>query len=197
MYTIEFQKKRLPHVHILVWHSTKNKLPTPADIDLIISAKIPDKIIDLIGYETVTKFMIHGPCGLANPKSPCMSKVQCSKHFPNEFRTETSFDENGFAIYRRINDGRCPTKNGIDLDNRYVVPHYLQLIVRYQAHINVEWCNKSMLIKYLFKYINKGPDGIRAVIEDGCLTSNRNSKQECDETDEIKKKFRLRIFINA
>nr|CAD1835254.1 unnamed protein product [Ananas comosus var. bracteatus] len=130
LYTIEFQKRGLPHVHILVWLHADNKLPTPTDIDSIISAEIPDKNIDPIGYATVTKFMIHGPCGQANSKAPCMKKGQCSKHFPKEFRVETSFDENGFAIYRRRNDERYATKNGIDLDNRYVVPHHLQLIVR-------------------------------------------------------------------
>ncbi|XP_020094143.1 uncharacterized protein LOC109714116 [Ananas comosus] len=187
LYTIEFQKRGLPHVHILVWLHADNKLPTPTDIDSIISAEIPDKNIDPIGYATVTKFMIHGPCGQANSKAPCMKKGQCSKHFPKEFRVETSFDENGFAIYRRRNDERYATKNGIDLDNRYVVPHHLQLIVRYQAHINVEWCNKSMLIKYLFKYINKGPDRMRAVIEDSCLTTEVNSKKQYDGLDEIKR----------
>ncbi|XP_020108369.1 uncharacterized protein LOC109724099 isoform X2 [Ananas comosus] len=187
LYTIEFQKRGLPHVHILVWLHADNKLPTPTDIDSIISAEIPDKNIDPIGYATVTKFMIHGPCGQANSKAPCMKKGQCSKHFPKEFRVETSFDENGFAIYRRRNDERYATKNGIDLDNRYVVPHHLQLIVRYQAHINVEWCNKSMLIKYLFKYINKGPDRMRAVIEDSCLSTEVNSKKQYDGVDEIKR----------
>ena len=38
------------------------------------------------------------------------------------------------------------------------MPHNLYLLKKYQAHINIEWCNKGIFIKYLFKYVTKGPD---------------------------------------
>ena len=40
---IEFQKRGLPHAHLLIHIKSKDKLNSPQDVDNIISAEIPDK----------------------------------------------------------------------------------------------------------------------------------------------------------
>jgi hypothetical protein len=129
----------------------------PSIIDTFICAEIPDKKEDPMAYAAVENYMIHGPCGELNKNSVCMKDNRCTKHFSKAFNSETTINEEGFPIYRRRNDGRHGKKKGkIELDNRYVVPYNKDLLVKYQAHINVEWCNMSRSVKYLFKYIHKG-----------------------------------------
>jgi hypothetical protein len=41
MYTIEFQKRGLPHAHMLLWLGAGHKINTGRDIDKVISAEIP------------------------------------------------------------------------------------------------------------------------------------------------------------
>ncbi|CAN1326876.1 ATP-dependent DNA helicase PIF1 [Linum perenne] len=158
MHTVEFQKRGLPHAHIILWLISANKPTTPAKVDEIISAEIPDPTIDPVGYDAVTKFMLHGPCGMAHQTSPCMKAGQCSKFYPKSYALETTFDDNGYVTYRRRQTGITAIKSGVILDNLSVVPYHRDLLVKYQAHMNVEICHKGQLIKYLFKYILKGPD---------------------------------------
>lgn len=71
-YSIEFQKRGLPHCDILLCLYLQHKLKTPQQIDKVISAEIPDPDIDHQLYETLTKNLIHGPCGTINPQCVCM-----------------------------------------------------------------------------------------------------------------------------
>ncbi|XP_057745614.1 uncharacterized protein LOC130963528 [Arachis stenosperma] len=185
VYTIEFQKRGLPHAHILVFLHPDDKIQLASQVDEIISAEIPDKENDPVAYSAVDRFMVHGPCGILNQNSPCMINGKCSKHYPKKFHDSTSFDDDGFPIYMRRDNGRCILKNGLQLDNRHVVPYNRNLLVKYDTHLNVELCNRSRSVKYLFKYINKGPDRATAVISDE-HNSTSTSETRIQEHDEIK-----------
>jgi hypothetical protein len=85
LYTTEFQKRGLPHSHIIFWVSTDTTQPTPELIDSFISAEILDPNTDPLAYCLVAEHMIHGPCGPLNPGCPCMKNGRCSKNYPKEF----------------------------------------------------------------------------------------------------------------
>lgn len=134
-------------------------MPTVDDIDKFIFAEIPDQELNPTLYNIVSNFMIHEPCGFADRRSPCMNNGKCSKHFPKRFFERTSVDEDEFPIYRRQDNEKTILKNDVKLDNRCVVPYNPDLLMKYQAHINVEWCNQlrsistylSMLIKVMIE----------------------------------------------
>ncbi len=89
IYVIEFQKRGLPHAHILICLKEEDKIKTVNDVDLLVSAEIPDKNSYKEAYETVTTCMMHGPCGIGFPNAPCMVDGKCSKGFPKAFCAET------------------------------------------------------------------------------------------------------------
>jgi hypothetical protein len=123
VHTVEFQKRGLPHTHILIFFGEEDKIRDAAHVDRIVSAKIPDPQRYPLLYQTVTNCMLHGPCGDVKPTAPCMVNGKCSKHFPKEFSEVTIFGENGYPQYSRPNNGRTIEKNGFVYDNRNVVPY--------------------------------------------------------------------------
>ncbi|XP_074282757.1 uncharacterized protein LOC141607301 [Silene latifolia] len=63
------------------------------------------------------------------------------------------------------------------------------LLLKYRAHINVEWCNQSISIKYLFKYINKGSD--RVTMQS---SYTRRNEEDPGRFDEIKRFYDCRYL---
>ncbi|KAF7807456.1 uncharacterized protein G2W53_039617 [Senna tora] len=108
----------------------------------------------------VKNYMIHGPCGASRISSPCMVNGKCSKHFPKRLMIELHLTWMGT----------------------------LNTAVGRVAHINVEFCNQSWSIKYLFKYVSKGHDKVTAAV------CNKDCSEIEEGTDEIKQYYDCRYI---
>ena len=175
VYVIEFQKRGLPHMHLLITLQHSYKMTTPEIIDKFISAEIPNVEENPRLHEIVMKNMIHGPCA-----DWCMVDGKCSKRFPKPFQDETRMDENGYPNYRRINDGTIyELQNGHTVDNRWVVPYCPILLETFNCHINVEVTTSIQSVKYLYKYVYKGLDAAN-------VTISENGNERVINHDEIR-----------
>ncbi|XP_074361109.1 uncharacterized protein LOC141701328 [Apium graveolens] len=177
MYVVEFQKRGLPHVHMLIWLDADSKKNLKQNVDNFVSAEIPDPLLDPVGYAAVKEFMIHSPCGLQNVKSPCMKDLRCICHFLKKYCTRTTFDDSGFPMYMRRRTNITVEIRKAELDNQWVVPYSRDLLVKYQCHLNVEICCHARSLNYLFKYYLKDHD--RATVH-----VQRKRKRQANDTDE-------------
>ena len=175
IYTVEQQKRGLPHAHILEWVTPGDKV-RPDDIDRVISAEIPDPDICPQLHSLVMTHMVHGPCGDYNKRLPCMKedktdprRLKCCHKFPKQFVQYTEQGNDSYPKYRRLapeHGGHVGTKNvrqfgqqvSQEIDNSWIVPYNPFLLQAFKCHINVELCSSIKCIKYITKYITKGSD---------------------------------------
>ncbi|XP_074298908.1 uncharacterized protein LOC141629885 [Silene latifolia] len=108
-----------------------------------------------------------------------MVASKCSINFPKRCIESTTVDDDGYPVYKRREKGFTVVKSGRKVGNEWVVPYNAQLLLKYRAHINVEWCNQARSIKYLFKYINKGPD--RATMQSSYRRRNEDNPDQIYE----------------
>ncbi|GJW73349.1 DNA helicase, partial [Tanacetum coccineum] len=187
LYTVEFQKRGLPHCHTLIWLHEASRIHRDEDIDAYVSAELPSIDADPECHRIVSELMMHGPCGLVYPSAACtQNATECRKYFSKDYCNRTYTEKDGFVHYRRRDTGVTTVKQHVELDNRYVVPYNRELLTTFYAHINVEYCGWIMLIKYLFKYISKGTDRIAARISRNQSTAHDHTSRPQIVVDEIK-----------
>ena len=196
LYSIEWQKRGLPHVHILLW---MRHAVIAAFVDEIICAEIPDKKNEPRLFEIVTKCLIHGPCkGFDESQQCCQGKSSfgssfCGKRFPKLCRSNLLYRNNGYPLYKRraIGEGGNSFEKKlkgkvVTVDNSWVVPYNPYLCLKYNAHINVECSNSIKAIAYVTKYVNKGCDRILY-----------NKTSEDDEVVNEVKNYQNSRYVNA
>ena len=112
LWVIEFQKRGLPHPHILIILDNHAITATPEQVDSIVCSELPPdpaatddpeiKARRQTLQNIVVTSTIHGPCGAANPLSSCMENGRCTKGFPKQFQPITIMDtDNSYPVYRR------------------------------------------------------------------------------------------------
>jgi hypothetical protein len=117
---IEFQKRGLPHMHLILWLHRDDKLRTPEDIDAMIRAELPDKDQEPRLYETVVRTMLHRCSDRCKPSGAQF----CRYGYPKAYMPETIADAGAFPMYRRRDDGKVVRgRRGAVYTNRNVVPY--------------------------------------------------------------------------
>ncbi|XP_063920741.1 uncharacterized protein LOC135135573 [Zophobas morio] len=138
MYSVEWQKRGLPQIHILLWLEQR---VSAVNIDNVICAEIPDPQKDPILDKIIKTNMIHGPCGNMK-KSPCIKGGCCSKKYRRILLKETQTGDDVYLKYRRrgpADGGFTVEVHGVTLENRWVVPKNPVLSRTFAAHINIEY----------------------------------------------------------
>ena len=168
VYTIEFQKRGLPHAHLILFLADADKPQTTQDVDRLVSAEIPDPQVQPEFHDTVKRHMMHGPCGDLDADCVCMENGECKKHFPKPLQQQTEFSVNGYPLYRRRGQHRAELRRHT-VNDSWVVPHNPQLLMKFNCHMNVEVCTTVRSVKYIFKNIHKGNDAAHVEIRQNHL----------------------------
>jgi hypothetical protein len=101
-YVVEFQKRGLPHAHILIILDDKHKIDEK-HIDNFITAEMPDKTHTRL-YENFKKYQIHTPCDTEEDgwRFCRYNRESCEKRFPKQFCLATVNNlETGYTEYLR------------------------------------------------------------------------------------------------
>jgi hypothetical protein len=168
-WSVEFQQRGLPHLHACFIVRQEDKPHSPDIVDRIVAAQLPDSSVDLAYFRAVTKHMMHGPCGMHNPSHYCMKHGQCRFDYPKRLQAATSIPQDGYTKLARPH-GFSVDLGHFQADNGWVVPHNRYLLLKYDAHINVECSSSIAVVKYMFSYIYKGTKTSSATV--------RNSSDE-------------------
>ena len=135
VHCIEFQKRGLPHMHLLLSLFPCHRPSTLAQVDSIICASWPDPECEPQLFDVVKCCMVHSPCRQAFPHAPCLRDGKCSKGFPKPFQLVMLMTRDGYPMYACPPDGCMYNVGGFPADNHWIVPYNPYLLQRYALHI--------------------------------------------------------------
>jgi hypothetical protein len=149
---IKFQKRGLPHLHLMLTLDPNGPPSTPEEIDRLVSAELPDLKKEPILHGMVSEFNVHGPC----KNYACWNGTNCSYGYPKPFTPRNVIIDGAFPAYLRRDDGQTIQKGATIFSNSNIVPYNKFLTLMFECHITVEVPVNSTAIKYVYKYITNG-----------------------------------------
>ena len=171
LYSVELQKRGLPHAHILIRLLDGQSIGSNR-VDELICAEIPDIDADPELFAIVTRVVPR------RVKLRQLVVVVKASRKP----TPRKLDSRGrFPLYRRRSvhrGGRTAFVRGQHITNANIVPCNPFLSGYFACHIDVELCTMVRSIRYVLKYVNKGSDKSTFVI--------RNPGDNLDEIREYR-----------
>lgn len=183
MSVIEFQKRGLPHCDLLFILSKQFKFTVPEHVNRAVQAFLPNPEADLQLYDLVRTLMIHNPCNVASGCNfPCRKKNpdKCDVDYPKTIVEKTVMNRNGYPKYKRPKDGLTPiVQKGnamMEINNQWVVPYNANFLLLYRTHINVQICTSIKCVKYINKYVHKGHDRARVVVNSDEIKSHIDTR---------------------
>jgi hypothetical protein len=176
----EFQKRGLPHAHLVV--KLQHELPL-AQLDGFICAELPDPEEDPTLHTAVCRFHMHSQNHLDRPTSRCNREGRCIYEYPQPINNRTYMDDLGRVHYRRRKQ-----------EDRWVTPHIPALVHLLDCHIYADVCSTATIFLYLFKYLFKGPDRARFGIR--TLHDDRADGEE-DQVDEFRDYMNARYLSSS
>ena len=100
VWVFEYQKRGMPHAHLLLGLCDEDRPKSADDYDRFCSAELPGEDQPIL-RRLVLQFHVHGPCGQFNPNTPCMRNGLCQFGFPKPFVKKTYEGEDGMPMIRR------------------------------------------------------------------------------------------------
>jgi hypothetical protein len=109
VYTIKYQKRGLPHAHIIIFFAGGHAFSEPEAIDNLIRAELPNRALNPNRSltEIVKQVMVHSLYRPLKSRAICMKKAYAnvpltySKRFPKPFANKTIVNSDGYPEYRR------------------------------------------------------------------------------------------------
>jgi hypothetical protein len=173
----------LPHAHIAIAFHQSAKLNNARDIDLMVSAEIPDPVQFPVLHRMVLNHNIHFcRCDEGNPAA-CIEHGICKKHFPFEHREHTVLVDGEYPLYRRRNRHETTvTKGGrpVTVTDSMVVPYNPALTLLLDCHCNVQACSQIFDFKYMFKYFTKEAEALIFYPHDSDKTEQKRRQYALD-----------------